>query len=400
MVRTLKVIVLILFVLCAFSLSLSANLYLDGIMISISATKCNLRSAPDTSQRNVISVLSKGDKATIISTKLAGDRLWYYIKTPKHQGWLSSSVAALTEKSIDFNLSDLIYKKAFINLGAEYSAKYYNLYQKVKKYYSEKEFNDLFTNQQDIKPQGKYFEKLVFAASPLSIKKQNKQHKDWVPILVNEDSIKKGKVFYEEHKQYFEYAEKETGVETRDIIAILNWESRLGQYTGEYDVFKIFTNQYFHIDEIEFELYQKGYYQKDGAIERAVALKRIKKIKKRALNNLSQLLMQSKTKGVDPKTVKGSWAGAIGIPQFMPASMKFAGDGDRDGNINLNTIPDAIFSVANYLKRHKYKERGKEYAFKRYNSNDMYIRGVKLYSEGFENYIKTGRIKFFKIPSN
>jgi len=30
----------------------------------------------------------------------------------------------------------------------------------------------------------------------------------------------------------------------------------------------------------------------------------------------------------------------------------------------------------------------------------MYIRGVKLYSEGFENYIKTGRIKFFKIPSN
>ena len=126
MVRTLKIIVLILFLLCALSLSLSAKPHLDGIMISISATKCNLRSAPDTSQRNVITVLSKGDKATIISTKLTGDRLWYYIKTPKHQGWLSSSVAALTEKSIDFNLSELIYKNALINLEAEYSAKYYN----------------------------------------------------------------------------------------------------------------------------------------------------------------------------------------------------------------------------------------------------------------------------------
>ncbi len=124
-------------------------------------------------------------------------------------------------------------------------------------------------------------------------------------------------------------------------------------------------------------------------MKRAVALKRIKKIKKRALNNLSQLLMQAKTKGFDPKTVKGSWAGAIGIPQFMPASMKFAGDGDRNGNIDLNTIPDAIFSVAKYLKQNKYKERGKEYAFKRYNPSDMYVRGVKLYSESFESYMKT-----------
>ena len=178
---------------------MSAKPHLEGIMIRITVTKCNLRSAPDTSQRNVITVLSKGDKATIVSAKLVGDRHWYYIKTPKYQGWLSSSVAALTEKSVDFDLSDLIYKRGFINLKAEYSAKYYNLYQKVKKYYSKKEFNDLFTNQKDIKPEGKYFEKLVFSASPLSIKKQNKQHKDWVPILVNEDSIKKGRFFYEEY---------------------------------------------------------------------------------------------------------------------------------------------------------------------------------------------------------
>ena len=99
----------------------------------------------------------------------------------------------------------------------------------------------------------------------------------------NEASLKKGKIFYEENKQYFERAEKETGVATSDIIAILNWESRLGKYKGEYDVFKIFINQYFHIDEIEFELFQAGQYKNDGAMGRTAALKRIKKIKKRAV---------------------------------------------------------------------------------------------------------------------
>ena len=356
---------------------------MTGLEVIIKVKKCNLRSTPDTSKKNVVIVLSEGDKAMIFNTKLVKENLWYQVRTPMYIGWVSASLTILDEKSIDFNLSDLIYKKVSFDLNNYYPAKYFNLYQKIKNYYSEKEFNALFLNMKDIKPGGKYLEKLVFTASPLSTKKQNKQHKDWVPILVNEESIKKGKDFYEEHKQYFEYAEKETGVATSDIIAILNWESRLGKYKGEYDVFKIFTNQYFHIDEIEFELFQTGHYKKDGAMKKTDALKRIKKIKKRAFNNFSQLLIQAKIRGFDPKTVKGSWAGAIGIPQFMPASMKYAVDGDKDGNVDLNTIPDAISSVANYLKKHKYKERGREYAFRRYNPNDMYVRGVNLYSEKF-----------------
>ncbi len=392
MVRLLKIIILTFSIPCILSFSVSAAPVLTGLEVVINVEKCNLRSAPDTSKKNIITVLSQNDKATILDISSVKERLWYKVKTLKNIGWVSASVTILDEKSIDFILSDLIYKKALIDLKKYYPAKYFNLYQAVKKYYSEKEFNLIFLNLKEIKPEGKYLEKLVFSASPLSIKKQNKQHKDWVPILVNEASIKKGKVFYEKNKQYFEYAEKETGVATSDIIAILNWESSFGKYKGEYDVFKIFINQYFHIDEIEFELFQAGHYKNDGAMERTAALKRIKTIKKRALNNLTQLLIQAKTKGFNPKTVKGSWAGAIGIPQFMSTSMKFASDGDNDGNIDLNSIPDAILSVATYLKRHKYKERGREYAFKRYNPNDMYVRGVTLYSEKFSNLISKNGI--------
>jgi len=399
MVRLLKIIILAFSIPCILSFSVFATPVLTGLEVVINVKRCNLRSAPDTSKKNIITVLSQNDKATILDISSVKERLWYKVKTLKNIGWVSASLTILDEKSIDFILSDLIYKRALIDLKKYYPGKYFNLYQAVKKYYAKKEFNSLFLDQKDIKPEGKYLEKLIFSASPLSIKKQNKQHKDWVPILVNEASIKKGKIFYEENKQYFEYAEKETGVATSDIIAILNWESRLGKYKGEYDVFKIFTNQYFHIDEIEFELFQAGQYKNDGAMERTAALKRIKKIKKRALNNLTQLLIQAKTKGFNPKTVKGSWAGAIGIPQFMPTSMKFAADGDNDGNIDLNSIPDAILSVATYLKRHNYKERGRKYAFKRYNASDMYVRGVNLYSEKFFNLISKNEITSDPVPT-
>ena len=290
----------------------------------------------------------------------------------------------LDEKAIDFNSSDLIYKKTSINLEKEYPDKYFNLYNKVKMYYSKEEFDALLLDQSNIILEGEYLDKLVFLASPVSVKMQSRQHKDVIPLLVNQETLNNGKIFFEKHKEHFLKAQKETGVQANDIIAILNWESRLGMYKGKYDIFKIFSNQYFHIDEVEFELFQKGHYQKQGAMDRSTALKRLQKIKKRALNNLSQLLIQAKNTGFDPRIVKGSWAGAIGIPQFMPASMSYAVDGDKDGLIDLNTVPDSIFSVATYLKRHKYKERGREYAFKRYNHDDMYVRGVKLYSDEFE----------------
>ena len=357
---------------------------LDGLEIIVNAKKCNLRSAPDLSKENVIAILSKNETASLLDTFVNNGHLWYLVQTINGKGWLSASVLTLKEKQIAFNPSDLIYKKTSIFLEKEYPAKYFNLYHKIKKHYPKDEFDSLLSDQSNILLQGQYLDKLIFLASPVSVKIQSRQHKDWVPLLVNPRTLNDGKLFFEKYKPYFLNAQMETGVQANDIIAILNWESRLGTYMGKYDVFKIFIHQYFHIDEVEFELFQKGHYQKQGAMDRPAALKRIQKIKQRALNNLTHLLIQAKNTGFDPRTIKGSWAGAIGIPQFMPASMSYAVDGDKDGLIDLNTVPDSIFSVATYLKRHKYKERGREYAFGRYNSDGMYVRGVKLYSDEFE----------------
>ena len=71
-------------------------------------------------------------------------------------------------------------------------------------------------------------------------------------------------------------------------------------------------------------------------------------------SELEQFLLFARENGIDPLEPRGSYAGAIGTPQFMPGSIrKFAVDLDRDGRIDLrNSNADAIGSVASFLSRH------------------------------------------------
>ena len=71
-------------------------------------------------------------------------------------------------------------------------------------------------------------------------------------------------------------------------------------------------------------------------------------------DELTQALLFAREEGIDPFSLKGSYAGAIGLPQFMPSSIrKFAVDFDGDGKIDLRNSPvDAIGSIANFLVNH------------------------------------------------
>lgn len=69
---------------------------------------------------------------------------------------------------------------------------------------------------------------------------------------------------------------------------------------------------------------------------------------------LREFLLLARDEQLDPLTLKGSYAGAMGLPQFMPSSFRnYAVDFDGDGHINIwNNPDDAIGSVASYFKRH------------------------------------------------
>ena len=71
-------------------------------------------------------------------------------------------------------------------------------------------------------------------------------------------------------------------------------------------------------------------------------------------DELEQYLLLARDLGFDVFSVRGSYAGAIGIPQFMPGSYRrFAVDFDGDGTVDLRrNTADAIGSVANFLKQH------------------------------------------------
>jgi membrane-bound lytic murein transglycosylase B len=70
-------------------------------------------------------------------------------------------------------------------------------------------------------------------------------------------------------------------------------------------------------------------------------------------DELAHFLLMCQQEGIDPLTVKGSFAGAMGLPQFMPSSvLKYAVDFDGDGHIDLHhSTADVIGSVANYLAK-------------------------------------------------
>ena len=67
---------------------------------------------------------------------------------------------------------------------------------------------------------------------------------------------------------------------------------------------------------------------------------------------------------VDAATMKGSWAGALGQPQFMPTSyLKYAVDFDKDGHPDIwNSVPDSLASIAHYLQKEGW-QRGRDWGF-------------------------------------
>ncbi len=267
------------------------------------------------------------------------------------------------------------------DLAKLYPERFEALYKNVSKNWSKEQLRKLLHLKKVSEMDARTDRNLRFILTPVSIKKQREQHQDFIPRLVNEKTIAEGVEFFKKYKGTLKKAYDEKKVHPADIIAVINWESRLGALVGDQSVIQIFIGQYFFAEKYEEKLFKEGAYDQEGAMSRAAAQKRIARLRNRSLGNLSALLNQAVLKRFDPVETKGSWAGAIGFPQFMPASMMYAEDGDGDGIIDLFNMHDAIMSVANYLYRHHYSSRGRAYAFRRYNPEAIYVKGVKMYGD-------------------
>ena len=143
--------------------------------------------------------------------------------------------------------------------------------------------------------------------------------------------IEAGARFWRTHRETLERAEKEYGVPAEIIVGIIGVETIYGRDTGSFRVMDALTTLAFDFPASHPRARERSEFFK-GEIE--------------------QFLTLQSRRGVNPFEARGSFAGAMGMPQFMPSSwVKYAVDFDGDGNIDLwNSPADVIGSVANYFK--------------------------------------------------
>ena len=148
--------------------------------------------------------------------------------------------------------------------------------------------------------------------------------------------IKAGVKFWQDNAATLAKAEKEYGVPAEIIVGIIGVETIYGRDTGSYRVIDALTTL-----TLDFPT------SHPRAVERQAFFK----------GELEHFLSLTSRSSVDPLSPRGSYAGAMGLPQFMPSSwVKYAIDFDEDGKVDLFTSPaDVIGSVANYFKAFKWQ---------------------------------------------
>lgn len=147
--------------------------------------------------------------------------------------------------------------------------------------------------------------------------------------------INAGVKFWDENAEALARAEREYGVPAEIIVGIIGVETVYGRNTGRFRVLDALATLAFSYPESPNRAARMAFFK--GELENA--------------------LLFARKDGIDPLTLLGSYAGAIGLPQFMPSSiMKYAVDFDGDSHIDLrNSTADAIGSVANFLIEHGWK---------------------------------------------
>jgi membrane-bound lytic murein transglycosylase B len=228
-----------------------------------------------------------------------------------------------------------------------------------------------------------YGEKTVAIVAPSMLVKQRQDHLDLMKLFLKPERVAAGAKFAAEHAAVLSRMEQKYGVDGEAIIGILMWESKLGTITGDWRVFNAFTSQAYFVEQAN-EVAMARPDEKQQTDE-AKQKRRVASIRDRAHQNLLALLRQCKARGIDPLSVKGSWAGALGYPQFMPASLRWADDGNGDGVIDLFDFDDAIFSVGRYLSEHGWA-KSQHQAVWDYNHEEAYVQGVLAFADALKHF--------------
>jgi len=149
--------------------------------------------------------------------------------------------------------------------------------------------------------------------------------------FLTERTISKGVDFWKANRVALKEAERRYGVPQEYILGIIGVETRYGGNVGKNRAIDALA-------AMGFDNPRRGKYFR---------------------SELESYLLMTRKEGLDPLKPMASYAGALGLCQFMPSNIKrYAVDHDRNGTVNLWTAADAIGSVANYFKKHGWQTGG------------------------------------------
>ncbi|MFV2057260.1 MAG: lytic murein transglycosylase B [Thiohalomonadales bacterium] len=148
-------------------------------------------------------------------------------------------------------------------------------------------------------------------------------------IFLKKDRINGGVEFWEKNQETLAAATEKYGIPSEIIVAIIGVESKYGRHKGKYRVMDAISSLAFDFPK------RSKFFTKE----------------------LKEYLLMTREENIEPLSILGSYAGAMGKPQFIPSSYRayavdFDGDGQRD---LIHSTEDVIGSVANYFKRHHWQ---------------------------------------------
>ena len=177
--------------------------------------------------------------------------------------------------------------------------------------------------------------------------------KNWVAYrkrFIEPVRLKAGKAFWEQNQAFLSKVEQESGVPAEVIVSIIGIETIYGRQTGNFRVKDVLSTLAFSYPDTPNKASREQLFK--DQLQELILMCWTEGGGSLPANNSNQGLSPSRFNNC--LNQNSSYAGAIGLPQFMPGSIRnFAVDGDGDGRIDLKQSPkDAIASVANFMRKH------------------------------------------------
>ncbi|GMT48981.1 MAG: hypothetical protein IEMM0008_0520 [bacterium] len=191
------------------------------------------------------------------------------------------------------------------------------------------------------------------------------------------------RLFLERYGAFLKKVSEKYNISQEVILSILWVETRIGMDVGQYSV----LNVYYNLTLLQ---HPEVFIKVLELVKRAYPNQSIFYIIKKAylkgqwgLEELKSTIHLPKQGVINLQSLNGSFAGAFGIPQFIPSSyLRYAKDGNGDGVINLFNMKDAIESTANYLSRMGWSDskQSRHQAILSYNNSRIYLNKVIYHS--------------------